>query len=258
MTAGRLNTNFTLEDQGITGLGNVYYNLIEPAIIEHALARKEGELGRGGAFLVSTGKFTGRSPKDKHVVKSASVTDTIWWDNNSEMSEAGFDTLYDDMISHMQGRDYFVQDLFGGADPANRLDVRMITELAWHGLFIRHMLRRPDAEELADFTADWTVINCPSFLADPARHDCRSETVITMNFDRKIILIGGTEYAGENKKSVFSLLNYLLPEKGIMPMHCSANHAPGNPVDTAVFFGLSGTGKTTLSADPSRVLIASI
>ena len=255
MTAGRVNPNFTLGDQGITGLGNVYYNLIEPAIIEHALARKEGELGRGGAFLVSTGKFTGRSPKDKHVVKSASVTDTIWWDNNAEMSESGFDTLYDDMISHMQGRDYFVQDLFGGADPANRLDVRMITELAWHGLFIRHMLRRPDAEELADFTADWTVINCPSFLADPARHDCRSETVITMNFNRKIILIGGTEYAGENKKSVFSLLNYLLPEKGIMPMHCSANHAPGNPVDTAVFFGLSGTGKTTLSADPSRVLI---
>ena len=255
MTAGRLNPTFTLKDQGITGLGNVYYNLIEPAIIEHALARKEGKLGRGGTFLVSTGKFTGRSPKDKHVVKSASVADTIWWDNNAEMSEAGFDTLYDDMIAHMQGRDYFVQDLFGGADPANRLDVRMITELAWHSLFIRHMLRRPDSEELADFTADWTVINCPSFQADPARHNCRSETVIAMNFDRKIILIGGTGYAGENKKSVFSLLNYLLPGKGIMPMHCSANHALGNPVDTAVFFGLSGTGKTTLSADPSRVLI---
>ena len=255
MNAGRVNPNFTLKKQGIKGLGTVYYNLIEPTLIEYALARNEGELGRGGAFLVSTGKFTGRSPKDKHVVKSASVADTIWWDNNAEMSEAGFDTLYDDMIMHMQGRDYFVQDLFSGADPANRLDIRMVTELAWHALFIRHMLRRPDTDELADFTADWTVINCPSFQADPSRHDCRSETVIAMHFDRKIILIGGTEYAGENKKSVFSLLNYLLTDKGIMPMHCSANHAPGNPVDTAIFFGLSGTGKTTLSADPSRVLI---
>ena len=150
----------------------------------------------------------------------------------------------------MQGRDYFVQDLFGGADPTNRLDVRMVTELAWHSLFIRHMLRRPDTDELADFVADWTVINCPSFSADPKRHDCRSETVIAMNFDRKIILIGGTEYAGENKKSVFSLLNYLLPAKGIMPMHCSANHTPGNPVDTAVFFGLSGTCLLYTSPSP--------
>ncbi|MDT2076197.1 MAG: phosphoenolpyruvate carboxykinase (ATP), partial [Planktomarina sp.] len=140
MNLGRVNPNFTLEHQGIAGLGNVYYNLIEPSLIEHALARKEGELGRGGAFLVSTGKFTGRSPKDKHVVQSASVADTIWWDNNAEMSEVGFEKLYEDMLLHMQGRDYFVQDLFGGADPANRLDVRMVTELAWHGLFIRHVL----------------------------------------------------------------------------------------------------------------------
>jgi len=131
----------------------------------------------------------------------------------------------------------------------------MVTEFAWHGLFIRHLLRRPAADELDDFTPEFTVINCPSFNADPAKHGCRSETVIAMNFDKKIILIGGTEYAGENKKSVFSLLNYLLPAKGIMPMHCSANHAKGNPVDAAVFFGLSGTGKTTLSADPARVLI---
>ena len=155
----------------------------------------------------------------------------------------------------MQGKDYFVQDLFAGADPTNRLDVRVVTELAWHSLFIRHLLRRPDDDEVKDFTADWTIINCPTFLADPIRHNCTSETVIALNFERKIILIGGTEYAGENKKSVFSLLNYLLPEKGVMPMHCSANHAPGNPIDTAIFFGLSGTGKTTLSADPSRILI---
>ncbi len=255
MTQGQVNPKFRLEDQGIEGLGNVYYNLIEPSLIEEALARKEGQLGKGGTFLVSTGKFTGRSPKDKHVVKTADVADKIWWENNAEMSPEGFDALYADMLTHMKGRDYFVQDLVGGADPAYAINVRMVTELAWHGLFIRHMLRRPDREDLADFIADFTVINCPSFQADPAKHGCRSETVIAMNFEKKVILIGGTEYAGENKKSVFTLLNYLLPERGVMPMHCSANHAPGNPVDTAVFFGLSGTGKTTLSADPGRVLI---
>ncbi len=255
MTFGRVNPQFRLEDQGIEGLGDVYYNLMEPALIEAALKRGEGQLGKGGAFLVTTGKFTGRSPKDKHIVKTDSVADDIWWDNNAPMSEAGFDALYDDMIAHMKGREYFVQDLVGGADPANAIDVRVISELAWHNLFIRHMLRRPDREDLDSFTADFTIINCPSFKADPERHDCRSETVITMNFDRKLILIANTEYAGENKKSVFTLLNYLLPQKGIMPMHCSANHATGNPVDTAVFFGLSGTGKTTLSADPDRTLI---
>ncbi|UYV36278.1 phosphoenolpyruvate carboxykinase [Rhodobacteraceae bacterium D3-12] len=255
MTFGRVNPNFRLEDQGINGLGNVFYNIMEPDLIEHAVKRSEGRLGRGGTFLVSTGKFTGRSPKDKHVVKTPSVADSIWWDNNAEMSPEGFDALYADMLAHMKGRDYFVQDLVGGSDPAYAINVRMVTELAWHGLFIRHLLRRPERAELDGFMADFTVINCPSFQADPAKHGCRSETVIAMNFDAKIILIGGTEYAGENKKSVFTLLNYLLPDQGIMPMHCSANHATGNPVDTAVFFGLSGTGKTTLSADPARTLI---
>ncbi|MCH2095967.1 MAG: phosphoenolpyruvate carboxykinase [Rhodobacteraceae bacterium] len=255
MTFGRVNPKFRLEDQGIKGLGTVYYNLMEPALIEAALKRDEGTLGNGGVFLVSTGKFTGRSPKDKHVVKTDTVKDSIWWDNNAAMSPEGFDALYTDMLAHMKGRDMFVQDLTGGADPGHAIDVRFIQEMAWHNLFIRHMMRRPDRDDLDDWTADFTVINCPSFKADPSRHNCRSETVIAMNFDRKMILIGGTEYAGENKKSIFTLLNYMLPEKGIMPMHCSANHAKGNPVDTAVFFGLSGTGKTTLSADPDRVLI---
>ncbi|MFD1911472.1 phosphoenolpyruvate carboxykinase [Halodurantibacterium flavum] len=255
MTKGYVNPAHRLEDQGINGLGEVHYNLIEPALVEEALRRGEGKLGKGGAFLVSTGSHTGRSPKDKFVVRTPSVENTIWWENNKPMAPAAFDVLYDDMIAHMKGRDYFVQDLFGGADPAHRLDVRVVTELAWHGLFIRHLLRRPAREELAGFVPDWTIINCPSFTAEPERHGCRSGTVIALNFDRKLILIGGTAYAGENKKSVFTLLNYLLPEKGIMPMHCSANHAPGNPVDTAIFFGLSGTGKTTLSADPDRVLI---
>ena len=255
MTSGRVNPNFRLDDQGISGLGNVYYNYLEPALIKEALKRDEGTLGQGGAFLVTTGKFTGRSPKDKHVVKTPSVADSIWWENNAAMSPEGFDALHADMLEHMKGRDYFVQDLIGGSDPTVSINVRMVTELAWHNLFIRHLLRRPERAALDSFIADFTVINCPSFQANPEKHNCRSETVIAMNFDKKLILIGGTEYAGENKKSVFTLLNYLLPEKGIMPMHCSANHAVGNPVDTAVFFGLSGTGKTTLSADPQRVLI---
>ena len=255
MTSGRVNPNFRLDDQGISGLGNVYYNYLETALIQEALKRDEGTLGQGGAFLVTTGKFTGRSPKDKHVVKTPSVADSIWWENNAAMSPEGFDALHADMLEHMKGRDYFVQDLIGGSDPTVSINVRMVTELAWHNLFIRHLLRRPERAALDSFIADFTVINCPSFQANPEQHNCRSETVIAMNFDKKLILIGGTEYAGENKKSVFTLLNYLLPEQGIMPMHCSANHAVGNPVDTAVFFGLSGTGKTTLSADPQRVLI---
>ncbi|MEO8242535.1 MAG: phosphoenolpyruvate carboxykinase, partial [bacterium] len=227
----------------------------EPALVEAAIARGEGRLGLGGAFLCSTGTFTGRSPKDKFVVRTSSVEGSVWWENNAPMTPAAFDLLHADMLTHMQGRDYFVQDLYAGADPIHRLDVRMVTELAWHGLFIRHLLRRPERAELDSFTPDWTVVNCPSFKADPVRHGCRSETVIALNFDQKLILIANTAYAGENKKAVFTLLNYLLPEKGVMAMHCSANHAIGNPVDTAVFFGLSGTGKTTLSADPSRTLI---
>ncbi len=255
MDHGRVNPAQRLQDQGISGLGSVYYNLIEPSLVESAVTRGEGRLGQGGALLVSTGTHTGRSPKDKFVVRTPSVEGSIWWENNAPMTPDAFDLLQADMLAHMVGRDYFVQDLYAGADPAHRLDVRVVTELAWHSLFIRHLLRRPEREELEVFAPEFTIINCPSFTADPTRHGCRSGTVIAMNFDKKLILIGGTAYAGENKKSVFTLLNYLLPEKGIMPMHCSANHAPGNPVDTAVFFGLSGTGKTTLSADPARILI---
>ncbi|MEM1272703.1 MAG: phosphoenolpyruvate carboxykinase [Pseudomonadota bacterium] len=255
MSNARVNPSQMLEDQGIAGLGAVHYNLIEPALMNAALARGEGRLGRGGSFLVTTGKHTGRSPKDKFVVRTATVEDTIWWDNNTPMSPDAFDTLQADMLAHMQGGEYFVQDLYAGADESFRLDVRVVTELAWHGLFIRHLLRRPAAAELAHFAPDFTIINCPSFKADPERHGCRSDTVIALNIDAKRILIAGTAYAGENKKSVFTLLNYLLPERGVMPMHCSANHAQGNPEDAAVFFGLSGTGKTTLSADPDRILI---
>ncbi len=255
MTLGRVNPNHTLETQGMAGLGNVYYNLIEPALVESAVARGEGRLGKGGAFLCSTGQFTGRSPKDKFVVRTASVEDSIWWENNGPMAPDAFAQLKADMLAHMKGRDFFVQDLYAGADPVHRLNVRVVTELAWHGLFIRHLLRRPDAADLAAFVSEWTIINVPSFKADPAKHGCRSDTVIALNFDEKTVLIGNTAYAGENKKAVFTILNYILPGKGVMAMHCSANHALDNPVDAAVFFGLSGTGKTTLSASPDRTLI---
>ena len=255
MTSARVNPSFTVEHQGMTGLGPVHYNLLEPHLIEAAVRRGEGKIGLGGTMLVSTGQYTGRSPKDKFVVKTDAVADSVWWDNNAPMTPEAFDLLHADMLAHMKGREYFVQDLYAGADPAHRVDVRVVSELAWHNLFIRHLLRRPTADELASFTADYTVINCPSFKADPARHGCRSETVIALNFERKMILIANTEYAGENKKSVFTLLNYILPEKGVMPMHCSANHATGDAGQAAVFFGLSGTGKTTLSADDSRTLV---
>ncbi|QXT39700.1 phosphoenolpyruvate carboxykinase [Gymnodinialimonas ceratoperidinii] len=255
MTHGRVNPAHTLDQQGISGLGSVYYNLLEPALMQAAVERGEGRIGKGGTFLVSTGQFTGRSPNDKFVVRTPEVEDHIWWDNNAPMAPDAFDRLYADMLEHMKGGDYYVQDLFGGADEEHRLDVRVVSELAWHNLFIRHLLRRPDAEELSSFVPEFTIINCPSFKADPARHGCASETVIALNFEKKLILIGNTEYAGENKKSVFTLLNYILPGKGVMAMHCSANHAIGDPDDSAVFFGLSGTGKTTLSADPSRTLI---
>ena len=255
MSKGRVNPAFHLKDQGITDLGHVAYNLKMPGLIHDAMRADEAHMGKGGTVLVSTGKHTGRSPQDKFVVRTPDVEDTIWWENNKPMEPEAFDRLHADMLEHIKGRDFWVQDLYGGADPAYRLNVRMVTELAWHALFIRHMLRRPPREELDDFVAEFTVINSPSFKADPKKHGCRSETVIAINFQKKLVLIGGTEYAGENKKAVFTLLNYLLPEQGVMPMHCSANHAPHNPVDTAIFFGLSGTGKTTLSADPTRILI---
>ncbi|MFM2356579.1 MAG: hypothetical protein RLZZ528_2315 [Pseudomonadota bacterium] len=255
MEHGRVNPAIRLEHQGMQGLANVYYNFGVPQLMELALERGEGVLGKGGSLHVQTGRHTGRSPKDKFVVRTSSVEDTIWWDNNAPMAPEAFDRLHADMLAHMKGRDYVVQDLCAGADADLKLDVRMVTELAWHGLFIRHLMRRPALDELDQFMPEFTVINCPSFKADPARHGCRSDTVIALNFDRKLVLIGGTAYAGENKKAVFTLLNYILPGKGVMAMHCSANHAIGNPDDAAVFFGLSGTGKTTLSADPGRVLI---
>lgn len=254
-TDGRANPEQPIESQGIVGAGAVHYNYLEPALVEAAILRGEGHLGQGGTLLCTTGKFTGRSPRDKFVVRTPLTEHSIWWANNTPMAPEAWATLKADMLTHIKGRELFVQDLYAGADPAHRIDVRMVTELAWHGLFIRHLLRRPARDELDSFVPGWTVVNLPSFRADPARHGCRTDTVIALNFDERMVLIGNTAYAGENKKSVFTILNYLLPEKGVMPMHCSANHAIGDADGTALFFGLSGTGKTTLSADPTRILI---
>ena len=252
--SGLWNQKLGLEALGLGAL-SVSYNDLPPVLVQRALQNKEGDLAPGGAVVVKTGKHTGRSPKDKFVVREPSVENKIWWENNRPLAPAAFEKLKADMFAHAKSLNLYAQDLYGGADPEHRLNVRVVTELAWHALFIRQLLRRPEEQELANFAPEFTIVNLPSFKADPAAHGCRTETVIAISFEQKLVLIAGTSYAGENKKSVFTLLNFLLPEKGVMPMHCSANHARGDVSDTAVFFGLSGTGKTTLSADPARILI---
>jgi phosphoenolpyruvate carboxykinase (ATP) len=238
---------------GFVDLARVHYNLSEVELYEESIRLGEADLTADGALRAITGQHTGRSPKDKFVVRDASTDGQIWWDNNKPMSPEHFELLRQDMLAHASGKTLYVQDLIGGADAENALPTRVITELAWHALFIRNLLIRPKRETLTGFQQKLTIINLPSFKADPARHGCRTETVIACDLANGIVLIGGTSYAGENKKSVFTVLNYLLPAKGVMPMHCSANL--GKDGDSAVFFGLSGTGKTTLSADPTRTLI---
>jgi phosphoenolpyruvate carboxykinase (ATP) len=244
-----------LEAQGIETGAKVHWNLLTAPLVEFAVSRGEGELAKDGPLVVKTGKYTGRSAQDKFTVRDAETDKTVWWGkSNKPMSPEHFAALKADFLKHVGSRDtLFVADLYGGSQPEHRVKVRVINELAWHNLFIRTMLVRPEAAELASFVPEFTIIDLPSFRADPARHGCRGETVIAVNLSEKLILIGGTEYGGEMKKSVFGLLNYLLPPQGIMPMHCSANI--GSKGDTAIFFGLSGTGKTTLSADPNRTLI---
>ena len=246
---------FTLVNQGLHTNAALHWNLLTPSLVEEAIRRNEGVLAADGPLVVETGKHTGRSAKDKYIVKDAETADTVWWGKtNVPMDPAHFAALKEDFLAEIADRsDLFVADLFGGSQPEHRVNVRVINELAWHNLFIRTLLVRPTDAELANFAPEYTIIDLPSFRADPARHGCRSETVVAVNFSEKLILIGGTAYAGEMKKSVFGILNYLLPTRGVMPMHCSANI--GSNGDTAVFFGLSGTGKTTLSADASRTLI---
>jgi phosphoenolpyruvate carboxykinase (ATP) len=250
---GVFNSAQGAEASGLRNLKRVYWNLAAPALYEQSLTRAETKLVKGGALLAETGIHTGRSPKDKFVVRDDTTESTVWWDNNGSITPGHFDTLLADFLAHAEGKELFAQDLYGGADPSYRVKARVFTEFAWHSLFIRNLLIRPEQGELADYVPGLTIIDLPSFKADPARHGCRTETVIACDFKRKIVLIGGTSYAGEMKKSVFTYLNYVLPSQNVMPMHCSAN--VGKEGDVAVFFGLSGTGKTTLSNDPNRILL---
>jgi phosphoenolpyruvate carboxykinase (ATP) len=233
---------------GLRWVNCASWNASADNLLQMSLARNEGQLTATGALAVTTGEHTGRSPNDKFIVRDAKSEDTVWWDNNKPMTRQHFEALRSDILAHARLKDLHVQDLVAGADPAYALPTRVITELAWHALFIQHLLRQGENE-----LPKLTIINLPSFKANPARHGTRSETVIAVDLTNMLVLIGGTQYAGETKKAVFSVLNYLLPEQGVLPMHCSAN--VGRKGDTTIFFGLSGTGKTTLSTDPDRELI---
>jgi len=230
-------------------------NLSSPQLVEHAIRRGEATLSSRGAVVTDTGKRTGRSPKDKFVVKDAQTADLVAWGSvNQPFDPEKFEALYHRVLEYLRGKEeLFVQELFCGADPRYRLQVRFINELAWQNLFVRQLFVRPTKEELASHKAEFTVIAAPLFQADPQRDGTNSEAFIIVDFTRKIVLLGGTKYAGEMKKSIFSVMNFLLPQRDVFPMHCSAN--VGSDGVTALFFGLSGTGKTTLSADPTRRLI---
>ena len=250
---GVRNGAFGADKFGLKNLKGVHWNFGAPQLYQYSLAAGEAVLSADGALCADTGEFTGRSPKDKFTVRDATTDKNMWWAGNQSITSEQFEALYADFLKHAEGKTLFAQDLYGGADPTFQIKTRVFTELAWHSLFIRTLLIRPEASELASFVPELTIIDLPSFRADPKRHGVRSENVVAIDFARKIVLIGGSYYAGEMKKSVFTTLNYYLPEKGVMPMHCSANVGPDG--DTAIFFGLSGTGKTTLSADPKRTLI---
>jgi phosphoenolpyruvate carboxykinase (ATP) len=234
--------------------GNKHFNLSVPELIEAAVKRNEAVLTADGALRATTGAFTGRSPKDKYIVADPSVRDHIdWGPVNQPMEPEKFDGLLKRLESYLADKEVFIFDGFAGADPDYRLPIRVINEYAWHNLFVRQLFIRPTEEELKTHTPQFTVVCAPHFKADPAVDGTRSETVIAVSFERKMVIIAGTQYAGEMKKSIFSVMNHLLPDHGVMPMHCSAN--VGKDGDVALFFGLSGTGKTTLSADPERFLI---
>jgi phosphoenolpyruvate carboxykinase (ATP) len=244
-----------LEALGLQGLGEVHWNLSPAALYEEAIRRGEGAVSAGGALVVRTGTYTGRAAQDKFIVEEPTSREHIsWGDVNKPFSEERFDALLGRVLAYFEGREAFVQDLLAGNDERYRTPIRVVTEKAWHSLFARNMfVRIEDEAQLAAHVPDYTILHAPGFEADPARDGTRSGAFVLMHLGRKLILIAGTHYAGEIKKSIFSTLNYLLPLQGVMSMHCSAN--VGESGDTAIFFGLSGTGKTTLSADPARSLI---
>ena len=247
-----------LEQHGIRNVNAAYWNLGTAQLLEHAIQRREGTLARGGSLVVHTGQFTGRSPKDKFIVRDETTDrDVAWGPVNQPMSEANFDRLYSRMLAFWQGHDVYVQDCHVGADPEFGMPIRVISQLAWHNLFARQLFIRPRPEHAAthaaQFIPQFTVMFAPDFQANPGEDATNSETCIVISFTRRVVLICGTSYAGEMKKSAFTIMNYLLPARGVFPMHCSANMGPEG--DVALYFGLSGTGKTTLSADPLRRLI---
>jgi phosphoenolpyruvate carboxykinase (ATP) len=253
--AASIRGDYGLDNLGFTNLRMAYWNLPMEALYEESIFRGEANISRMGPLVVNTGKHTARAASDKFVVREATTEENIWWGQYNKPFEAEkFDALFARMQGYFQGRDVFVQDCFGGADPGNRLPIRIITELAWHSLFVRNMFIKPQtAEEYRRHVPEFTIICAPGFKASPQIDQTPSETYIVLNFAKKMCIIGNTAYAGEIKKSIFTLLNYLLPLNGVMTMHCSAN--TGKQGDVALFFGLSGTGKTTLSADPDRGLI---
>ena len=244
----------TLEYLGITNPKAVYRNLPVSTLTEKAIIRGEGTLSNTGALVVKTGKYTGRSANDKFIVDTPAVHDEIAWGKvNRPIEKAKYDAIYSKVVAYLQNREIFVFDGFAGADPKYTKSFRIVNELASQNLFIHQLLRRPTKEDLENFTPDFTIIAAPGFKCIPEIDGTRSEAAILVNYEEKMVVICGTQYAGEIKKSVFSVMNYILPKMGVFPMHCSANIGPDG--DSAVFFGLSGTGKTTLSADPNRKLI---
>lgn len=253
--ASFLRSDFRISNIGLSNLRKVYWNLPTEALYEEAIFRHEGKISSQGPFVVYTGKHTARAASDKFIVRESSTEDDIWWgEYNQPYNPDKFNELFNRVQGFLQGRDLFVQDCYAGADPDYRLPVRIITEYAWHSYFARNMfITLNSQEEYRRHVPDFTVIAVPSFKAFPQIDDSRSETIIVINFEQKLCIIGNSEYGGEIKKSIFSIMNFLLPQKGVMTMHCSANTGPKK--DVALFFGLSGTGKTTLSADPNRGLI---
>ncbi len=247
-------SRFGLDRHGLVGVSRALWNLPTAPLVEQAVRRGEGHLARGGPFVATTGKYTGRSPDDKFIVDRPSVHKTVnWGEVNQPLAPVWFDRLLELVRGHLSGRGVFVQDLYAGADPAYRLPVRVVTAHAWHALFARNMFITPPKDDLAGFEPGFTVLHAPDLQADPEGHGVNSEAFIVVDFETRTVLVGGTSYAGEIKKSIFGVLNHLLPDRDVFPMHCSANIGPGG--DVAIFFGLSGTGKTTLSADPNRTLI---
>ncbi|MCB9113082.1 MAG: phosphoenolpyruvate carboxykinase (ATP) [Anaerolineales bacterium] len=256
-TAQTRKADYNLSNNGIGNLRLAYWNLPTEALVEEAVFRGEGAMVAGGAYVANTGKHTARSANDKFVVRHVDSENNIWWGvYNRPFAADKFEVLYDRLLGFLQGRDVFVQDVYAGADEAYRLPVRVVTELAWHSHFVRNMFVLPQSlEEYKRFVPEFTVVAMPSFKGAPAVDSTNSETFICLSFEKKLAIIGNTAYAGEIKKSVFTILNYLLPLEGVLSMHCSANVNPDDSDDVALFFGLSGTGKTTLSADPTRRLI---